>query len=108
MNDRGLTLFPGNGGQTPVVNRSNRNGANNNPVRLEVTIDQLTLLRFRSMVPAGYVANEVITNSRWLLESFEQAHHRLENGTLRNSERGSCRILALYSVVGRSGARAAS
>ena len=45
------------------------------------------------------LAAEVPTNSRCLLESFEQARSLLENGTFEHSEPGPYRIFAVYSVA---------
>ena len=45
------------------------------------------------------LASEVRTNTRCLLDSFEQARTLLENGTFDGSEPGPYRILAVYSVA---------
>ena len=45
------------------------------------------------------LAAEIETNSRCLLESFEQARKLLEDGMFNNSEPGPYRIFAVYSVA---------
>jgi hypothetical protein len=52
-----------------------------------------------SPLSCNSLATEVETNSRCLLDSFEQARTLLENGTFRDSEPGPYRIFAVYSVA---------
>ena len=52
-----------------------------------------------SPLSCNYLAAEVETNTRCLLQSFEQARALLENGTFNNSEPGPYRIFAVYSVA---------
>jgi hypothetical protein len=52
-----------------------------------------------SPLSCNSLASEVETNSRCLLQSFEQAQNLLKSGTFNNSEPGPYRILAVYSVV---------
>jgi hypothetical protein len=51
-----------------------------------------------SPLSCNSLASEVETNSRCLLESFEQARKLLEDGTFNDSEPGPYRIFAVYSV----------
>lgn len=44
------------------------------------------------------LASQVETNSRCLLQSFDQARTLLENGTFDNSEPGPRRVFAVYTV----------
>jgi hypothetical protein len=52
-----------------------------------------------SPLSCNSLASEVETNSRCLLQSFEQARTLLENGTFSDSEPGPYRIFAVYSVA---------
>jgi hypothetical protein len=52
-----------------------------------------------SPLSCNRLAAEVETNTRCLLQSFEQARTLLENGTFNDSESGPYRIFAVYSVV---------
>jgi hypothetical protein len=52
-----------------------------------------------SPLSCNHLAREVETNSRCLLQSFEQARTLLENGTFNDSEPGPYRIFAVYSVA---------
>lgn len=52
-----------------------------------------------SPLSCNSLASEVETNSRCLLQSFEQARKLLENGTFNESEPGPYRIFAVYSVA---------
>jgi hypothetical protein len=52
-----------------------------------------------SPLSCNSLASEVETNSRCLLQSFEQARNLLENGTFDDSEPGPYRIFAVYSVA---------
>jgi hypothetical protein len=52
-----------------------------------------------SPLSCNSLASEVETNSRCLLQSFEQAQKLLENGTFTDSEPGPYRIFAVYSVA---------
>lgn len=45
------------------------------------------------------MASEIETNSRCLLESFEQARKLLEEGTFNDAEPGPYRIFAVYSMA---------
>ena len=51
-----------------------------------------------SPLSCNSLAAEVETNTRCLLQSFEQARALLEHGTFNNSEPGPFRIFAVYSV----------
>jgi hypothetical protein len=51
-----------------------------------------------SPLSCNSLASKVETNSRCLLQSFEQARKLLENGTFNDSEPGPYRIFAVYSV----------
>jgi hypothetical protein len=51
-----------------------------------------------SPLSCNSLASEVETNSRCLLQSFEQARKLLENGTFNDSEPGPYRTFAVYSV----------
>ena len=51
-----------------------------------------------SPLSCNSLAAEVETNTRCLLQSFEQARALLENGTFNDSEPGPYRIFAVYSV----------
>jgi hypothetical protein len=51
-----------------------------------------------SPLSCNSLASEVETNSRCLLQSFEQARKLLEHGTFNDSEPGPYRIFAVYSV----------
>jgi hypothetical protein len=51
-----------------------------------------------SPLSCNALAAEVETNSRCLLQSFEQARKLLENGTFDDSEPGPYRIFGVYSV----------
>lgn len=51
-----------------------------------------------SPLSCNSLASEVETNSRCLLQSFEQARKLLENGTFTDSEPGPYRVFAVYSV----------
>lgn len=51
-----------------------------------------------SPLSCNSLASEVETNSRCLLQWFEQARKLLENGTFNDSEPGPYRIFAVYSV----------
>jgi hypothetical protein len=51
-----------------------------------------------SPLSCNSLASVVETNTRCLLESFEQARSLVENGTFNNSEPGPFRIFAVYSV----------
>jgi len=52
-----------------------------------------------SPLSCNALASEVETNTRCLLQSFEQARTLLENGTFKRSEPGPYRIFAVYSVA---------
>lgn len=52
-----------------------------------------------SPLSCNSLAAEVETNTRCLLQSFEQARALLENATFSNSEPGPYRIFAVYSVA---------
>jgi hypothetical protein len=52
-----------------------------------------------SPLSCNSLAAEVETNTRCLLQSFEQARALLENGTFNDSEPGPYRIFAVYSVA---------
>jgi hypothetical protein len=52
-----------------------------------------------SPLSCNYLASKVETNSRCLLQSFEQARQLLEDGTFDHSEPGPYRIFAVYSVA---------
>jgi hypothetical protein len=51
-----------------------------------------------SPLSCNSLASELETNSRCLLQSFEQARTLLENGTFNDSEPGPYRVFAVYSV----------
>jgi hypothetical protein len=51
-----------------------------------------------SPLSCNSLASKVETNSRCLLQSFEQARKLLEDGTFNQSEPGPHRIFAVYSV----------
>jgi hypothetical protein len=57
-----------------------------------------------SPLSCNSLAAEVETNTRCLLQSFEQARALLENGTFNDSEPGPYRIFAVYSVAWPGGA----
>jgi hypothetical protein len=57
-----------------------------------------------SPLSCNSLATEVETNTRCLLQSFEQARALLENGTFNDSEPGPYRIFAVYSVAWPAGA----
>ncbi len=57
-----------------------------------------------SPLSCNSLAAEVETNTRCLLQSFEQARALLENGTFNNSEPGPYRVFAVYSVAWPGGA----
>jgi hypothetical protein len=44
------------------------------------------------------VAKEIRTNQHCLLESFAEAHDRLNKGAFKNADAGPYRIFAVYSV----------
>jgi hypothetical protein len=52
-----------------------------------------------SPLSCNALASEVETNSKCLLDSFEQARTLLENGTFSDSEPGPYRIFAVYSIA---------
>lgn len=52
-----------------------------------------------SPLSCNSLASEVETNSRCLLESFEQARQLLEDGMFNDAEPGPYRIVAVYSVA---------
>ena len=57
-----------------------------------------------SPLSCNSLAAEVETNTRCLLQSFEQARALLENGAFNHSEPGPYRIFAVYSVAWPGGA----
>jgi hypothetical protein len=57
-----------------------------------------------SPLSCNSLAAEVETNTRCLLQSFEQARTLLENGTFNDSEPGPYRIFAVYSLAWPGGA----
>ena len=56
-----------------------------------------------SPLSCNSLAAEVGTNTRCLLQSFEQARALLENGTFKDSEPGPYRIFAVYSIAWPAG-----